>query len=232
MKKTNKEKRKAKQSNKKERINYRRKTPLLDRRAPSLEEKPTILIVCGGENTEPSYFNQFRLTSVKIEIISKARDPLSLVEKASFKMKAEKYDQAWVVFDKDEYTDENFNDAILKANANGIGVAYSNQAFEYWLLLHLNDHQGGGMKRKDYGPKIDQLLRSYSLSYDYRTRKIIDEELFDFLNAFDPKGGMSRCEIAIKRAKRNYAEFDHSSPATEESSTTVFMLVEELLKYI
>ena len=38
----------------------RRSEPTFERRAPLFEEKPSILIICEGENTEPSYFNQFR----------------------------------------------------------------------------------------------------------------------------------------------------------------------------
>jgi hypothetical protein len=39
-------------------------------------------------------------------------------------------------------------------------------------------------------------------------------------------------QLAIMRAKRNFNRLDHSNPAKEESSTTVFRLVEELLKYV
>jgi hypothetical protein len=45
------------------------------------------------------------------------------------------------------------------------------------------------------------------------------------------KINLMRVELAIKRAERNYNQLDHSNPAAEESSTTVFRLVEELLKY-
>lgn len=34
----------------------RRNEPILEREQPSKLEKPTILIVCEGQNTEPSYF--------------------------------------------------------------------------------------------------------------------------------------------------------------------------------
>lgn len=34
------------------------------------------------------------------------------------------------------------------------------------------------------------------------------------------------------RAERNFGQFDHANPAKEESSTTVFRLVQELLKYV
>jgi hypothetical protein len=34
------------------------------------------------------------------------------------------------------------------------------------------------------------------------------------------------------RAERNYDDFDHKNPAKEKSTTTVFKLVRELLKYM
>ncbi|MGN6417310.1 MAG: RloB domain-containing protein [Pseudobacter sp.] len=36
---------------------------------------------------------------------------------------------------------------------NNIQIAYSNQAFEYWLILHFEDHQGGKIDRNDYHKK-------------------------------------------------------------------------------
>lgn len=41
---------------------------------------PTILIVCEGENTEPSYFEQFKLTSATI--IGEGYNAVSLVKQA------------------------------------------------------------------------------------------------------------------------------------------------------
>jgi hypothetical protein len=43
--------------------------------------------------------------------------------------------------------------------------------------------------------------------------------------------GKERKTLAIERAKRNFAFFDQTNPAKEESSSTVFRLVEELMKY-
>ena len=47
----------------------RRKAPILERPAAYLAEKPSILIVCEGENTEPSYFNQFRIYSATVKSV-------------------------------------------------------------------------------------------------------------------------------------------------------------------
>ena len=47
----------------------------------------------------------------------------------------------------------------------------------------------------------------------------------------DEKTTKERKILAINRAKRNYNNFDHKNPASEESSTTVFKLIEEILKF-
>ena len=215
----------------------RRVEPSIDRADPILIERPTILIVCEGRNTEPSYFNQFRLSSAIVKPIGEGYNTVSLVQRAIDLDAEKRYDQVWCVFDADPKPDNpnqaiNFNNAIVLAEANRFGVAYSNQAFEYWIILHFNDHQGGGMPRSIYDETINILLKEYGASYDGKRSKIITEEIFELLEGIDERTGHSRVQLAITRAKRNYETFDHNNPASEESSTTVFKLVEELLKYV
>ena len=195
-------------------------------------EKPTILIVCEGENTEPSYFNQFRLTSARVQSVGEGYNTISLTNRALELSREGRYDQVWCVFDKDDFADEDFNGAIRIAQANNFGVAYSNQSFEYWLLLHFDDHQGGGMHRNDYNGRINILLKPFKISYVGNESKIVDQDFFELLDGIDDKTHKRRVNLAISRAERNYDSFDHINPAREESSTTVFRLVKELLKYI
>lgn len=194
-----------------------------------MDERKTILIYCGGKNTEPSYFRKFRLPNVYIE--KKGLDPLSLTRQVIKLMELSKYDEYWVVFDKDEYSDQDFNQAIQLAYQNRIRVAYSNQAFEYWLLLHFQDHNGSKLNRSEYGNKFNKFLSPLGAEYDSKRTKIVKEQLFEILDSEDPQTGKIRIHQAITRAKKIFDNFDHVSPAKEESSTTVFMLVEELLKY-
>lgn len=207
----------------------RRAQQNLERTEPSIVEKPTILIVCEGQSTEPSYFNQFRLSTATVVSIGEGYNTDSLVRRAVVLSHERYYDQVWCVFDADPTPDNsqhsaNFNRAIQLAEANGFGVAYSNQAFEYWLILHFIDHQGGKMDRTVYDDRLNKLLRPFSISYDGKGCKRITDELFELLD--------ERKHLAISRAKRNFNRLDHSNPAKEESSTTVFRLVEELLKYV
>lgn len=202
----------------------------LERAIPYRSEKPTFLIVCEGENTEPSYFSQFRLSSATIK--GEGKNTITLVEKTIMLKNENDYDQVWCVFDRDpgSFSANNFNRAIEIARNNSIGIAYSNQAFEYWIILHFEDHQGGGIDRNDYNDIINSYVTPLGAYYDGNGRKIIDEKLFDLLNGIDTITNKPRRELAIKRAKRNYDKFDHISPATEESSTTVYLLVEEIIK--
>lgn len=60
---------------------------------------------------------------------------------------------------------------------------------------------------------------------------MIDESFFEILDSIDSNTGKIRVSQAIARAKKIFDNYDHNNPAEEESSTTVFMLVEELLRY-
>jgi len=222
----------AKKRHKEQLKKKRRTEPGFERSTPVLFEKPTILIVCEGKNTEPSYFNQFKLSSATVKPIGEGYNTISLVNRAIQLANEKSYDQVWCVFDKDDFSESDFNNAILIAKANNFGLAYSNQAFEYWLILHFNDHQGGGMHRDDYDDRINKLIKPFKVFYDGKKSKMIDEDFFELLDGFDKKTGEKRVDLAIKRAERNYNHHDHSNPSREESTTTVQELVKELLKYV
>lgn len=87
---------------------------LIERKVSSRSERKSILIYCGGKNTEPSYFKKFKLTNVQIQ--KDGLDPLSLTQKVINLKQLFRFDEYWVVFDKDDYLDQNFNSAIQIAN--------------------------------------------------------------------------------------------------------------------
>lgn len=210
----------------------KRSEPTFELEEKVKDERQRILIVCEGKNTEPSYFKQFRLTSGEIIAVGAGCETIRVVERAEEESQKEQFDQVWVVFDKDDFDAEDFNAAIGRAQKNGFGVAYSNQAFEYWLILHFDDHQGGGMHRDQYDSKINEYLSKYGLFYDGKGSKVVTEEIFDLLLAFDERSNTRRIHLAMRRAKRILDSYDHQSPAKEESSTAVFLLVEEILKNV
>lgn len=198
------------------------------------EKRKKILIVCEGRNTEPSYFRQFRCATADIEVMGEGFNTISLVNKAEEycikheRNKKERYDEVWCVFDKDSF--DTFDAAIKLAKKKGYHVAFSNQAFEYWLILHFENHQGGGLHRDAYHAHINRHLHPFGAHYDGKGRKIVTHQIFDILLAKDPKTGKSRQEIAISRAEalHKWHEARSLSPSAWESCTTVYALVRRL----
>ena len=114
-----------------------RKQSFQQRLKPQLEPMQRFLIVCEGEKTEPNYFNKFPIPSDSvIDVRGIDANTDSLVKETIRLMSLKKYDQVWVVFDRDSFTPNHFNTACRLADQNGIQKAYSNEAFELWYLLH------------------------------------------------------------------------------------------------
>ena len=195
----------------------------LSRRQGVREIKQSFLIVCEGEKTEPDYFKAFRMTAATIKAVGQAMNTMTLVNKAISIREADQkrkrvYDQCWVVFDKDDFPAKDFNQAIQLAEKNCFRVAYSNQAFEYWFLLHYNLYTGA-IHRNQYKDMLTRLTgMPYSKSEGYGA------VMYNLL--------LSRQQQAISNAETVLAEISHGNPAEEESSTTVHRLVLELNKYL
>jgi hypothetical protein len=207
----------------------------LKRNLPSKEVKKSFLIVCEGKNTEPDYFSHFKLKTGKIEAVGLGRNTLSLVEKANDLKEKGNYDQVWCVFDADPTPDNlhqitNFNNAIKKTEQLKMYAAWSNQAFEYWLLLHFEDHQGGAMSRDEYYDKINGYLKPFGVKYNKESKQITDK-IFSILQG-KVLNNKSRQDLAISRARSIQENHQDNTPANSESSTTVFQLVEEIMRYI
>lgn len=208
----------------------------IDRADPTATEFIRLLVVTEGVNTEVSYFRQFQMPNVQVRTVGTGCNTVSLVRRAEQiwdeeRLKGNEYDQVWCVFDKDDFPADDFNEALrLAEHLFGEGrVAYSNQSFEYWLLLHFLDHQGGAMHRRQYDTRLSECLAPYGVQYEGRKSKLISTDFFDLLLAVDAQTRRRRIDQAIDRAERVFDQYDHRSPAYEESSTTVFRVVKVIL---
>jgi len=133
------------------------------RKVDTREVRQRFLIVCEGEKTEPNYFRNFRVPKnvAEIDVQGLGENPSKLVQSAKELKEQEDYDQVWCVFDRDSWTVEDFNNAIKNAKAQGFKIAYSNEAFELWYVLHF-EFLNTGIPRKDYLRKLTSLLdRAY-----------------------------------------------------------------------
>src|SRR4028119_527810 len=188
------------------------------RQVGTRELKERFLIVCEGSKTEPNYFRSFRVPRDVVEVHGLGEDPSTLVRSATdLKNKdGDDYDQIWCVFDRDSWTLENFNNAISSATSQGFKVAYSNESFELWYILHF-EYLNTGIPRKDYIHKLSLLL--VGQKYQKNSETIYDELL-------------ARQPIAIRNAENLLKEYNPPVAANDNPSTTVHLLVQELNRFI
>jgi hypothetical protein len=187
------------------------------------------LIVCEGEKTEPNYFKAFPKKVGKIvydiQFDGGGISTLKVVEKA-IELRdnsKQKYDRVWAVFDRDSFKANSFNSAILKAKANNIKCAWSNEAFELWYLLHFHNRVTA-MTREQYKAAIENAINikkgKQKSNFKYKKN---DPNMYFVLDKFGNQ------QLAIKWAKDLNDKIDGEAFASYNPNTQVFKLVEELL---
>jgi hypothetical protein len=180
----------------------------------------SVLVVCGGTETEPRYFCSLRrdlkLTTVDVRIEGTGQDPLNVVDHTISiedrgKTIGETFDEIWCVLDV-ENPNENpgFYKAVNRARGNGIELAISNPAFEYWYLLHFKE-----------------------TDRPFRDAAELIKELRDFVPGYQKSSDMFSilCEytdVAVKRAVLVLGNRPDQSVEFPNPSTSVFELVEKL----
>lgn len=180
------------------------------------DTRKKFLIVCEGTKTEPNYFKCFRVNRdvVKLDIEGFGYNTLTLVREAIRIKETVYYDEVWCVFDRDSFSAQSFNAAFKVARENDIKIAYSNQAFELWYLLHFH-YYDVAIHRKEYCKMLTQLLGH---KYEKNSETIYDELL-------------SRQKDAIRHAERLHSNYNLTKPERDNPSTTVHELVKKLNEY-
>lgn len=205
------------------------------RKRNTIPKRKYFLIVCEGEKTEPNYFESLKqdlpkgvLTSCRIDIEGTGRNTVSLVqesEKIKERLENETslvIDKIWVVFDRDSFEPNNFNDAInyCKQSKPEIGCAWTNEAFELWYLLHFH-YYNTPINRERYQKLIEGNLQP-KIGADYKYKKNSTE----MYNILKENGNI---ELAIKFATKLENNFKGQyNYANQNPCTKVHHLVAEL----
>lgn len=210
--------------------NISRKDRLKKRLAP-----PNYLIICEGEQTEPNYFNglkrkineKFRnnvdVLIPNIDIKGKGRNTKSLVKYTEQKInQATKiYGQVWVVFDKDDFSNNQFDMAIKECKLNGYNYAWSNPNFELWLLSHFKKIDRH-ISKDDVIKELDQEFKKNGLgNYDKTDDKIFEK----VTNDGKLHTAIQNCEYMEELNKERQA-------SQRNPMTKVYKLVDELKEYL
>lgn len=226
----------------------------------------TFIIFCEDETSEPIYFQFFETERIKINPIGGQKSKIDNVMKAINHCLNEglmEYDAdhtpklladnpiVWCVFDRDKESADNelqagntsFMQALQSARNGGIKVAWSNDSFELWVLLHfepVDPREDQNHHRNRYYDRLTAIFRSLPkpsddlakcrshASFSYRS-DLKGEKHFRSIVRPLMVGGI---KTAIERAK----ELDEHHPSTvleceKMPCTMVYELVEELLHH-
>lgn len=178
-----------------------------------------------GKETEPNYLKSlFENVDKDKESINPIIEGLGMVSLSLVNDVIEKDNKivkdhkTFVLFDKDDNPNMNFNFAIDKAKQNNIIPLWSNECFELWLLLHFN-YMDSNISRNDYYEKLKDLTKSK------KYEKNMD-------NIFEEVNGINGILKAYKNAKKLYKTYKNQSYKDMAPCTTVFELIDEINKVI
>lgn len=201
----------------------------------STPQNKKFLIICEGDNTEYHYFKSFPVPTSMVEVKGGKNTKNSLVDYALKLQKDPEYEgrEIWCVYDFDVKPDEkntqieDFNSSILKAEANNLKVAWSNDCFELWFLLHYNFLDNCISRNEIY----DALKGKWKLKSFHNEAKTVSfcKRLYD-LHGGDQS---SMQTFASNNARKLHKSFKNNGGFADHCPcTTVYQLVDELNKYI
>jgi hypothetical protein len=213
---------------------------------------PDVIISCEDSVSAPTYFKMLIHNLIDNKLITQdsfvivphtgATNPTGVLKNLkSYEDDQGKtykdFEHKWIVIDRDVervngggHTAKDFNEAIKNAKSTkakyNIDVAYANDSFELWYLLHFCYRDSAILRDelntiiiknlKDKNPHIFSRLNKDNIKKENYT-KLIFKELLDLQ------------DTAIKNSKRLLSSYLEShNPETDNPSTTIHILVELL----
>ncbi len=206
--------------------NNRNTSDYLRRQIKTRETRKKFLIVCEGEKTEVNYFKAFTVPKkIEVTVRGEGKNSLSLVNKAiqiiDNLKQDDSFDQIWCVFDKDNCSKEQFNQAERLAKENNVKIAYSNEAFEIWFILHFQ-YLDIATSRSEYPKILNTQMKKYRLLNEKEKYEKNREDMYEKLKSYQ--------RTAITNAAKLIQDRDEAKkhPFDANPSTTVQELVQEL----
>ncbi|RXJ94935.1 hypothetical protein CRU94_07310 [Arcobacter sp. AHV-9/2010] len=214
------------------------------------EQVKSVLIACEDKISSPNYFKMIikkliedkKITQDSLVIAKHEHvNPKGVLQDLLNHKKDDKtykdFEHRWIVIDRDiarvnggGHPKDDFLKALSEAKSKKVEVAYSNDCFEIWYLLHFV-YRDTAISRDDVLKEVIKKLKDKNfttfskLNKENIKTKEMTELIFNEL--------LELQETAIKNAKKlleNYA--GSHNPENDNPSTRVFELVEILSKKI
>lgn len=210
-----------------------------NRKAYRGKTHPKIFVFSHTERAEIEYFQDFKgylRTHLLIPRKIICWTPQELLQKiidwkndpSNDKFSSEDGDCVWCIFDVDDFFKngkKDFLNGIKRAEENNIKIAYANECFELWILLHFEKPTSSISRGRAVEKKIIQAFKKNNLGEFKKNHQV-----FQFLLPFQKN--------AIKNAKSllpvKYREISWEKALSEKGnpSTSIHFLIEEIKKLI
>lgn len=225
------------------------------------DTRETYIIFCEDSTCEKLYLDSFNNIGVKINTISNQKSHLSNVVNAiSYCQENRLFNEqdiiekeglhVWCVYDADfnkstsnTEKDVTYNESIPMAEKHNINVAWSNDAFELWVLLHFEEVpiNEQTISREYYYQRLDKIFRNleeknellikamlhptFSYKKDLKKRRCFNEIVKPHLILNKNR------DLAISRAKTLHLHFISKTKKFSKMApcTCMYMLVEDIL---
>lgn len=223
-------------------------------RTPADEKRPNrprkykylVLIVCEDAATEKRYFEtafpDLPENTVRVKPVGTGRDPLgvaqqAIVERDALALEARRdVDQVWLVFDKDDADQtpkkvDRFGKALALAEQEKMALAFSNEVFELWLLLHFVDVAADApLPRARVYKLLGEALRPHRLfaTEGYHHKKTADHKASKPAHVLQAVRELGDEPQAHARAEALLAAHGEKPLLTANPSTRVHRLLQSL----
>ena len=133
----------------------------------------TFIIFTEDKTSERLYFESFQTSNLKINVVenqnSKMENVFRAIKYCEQKKAFDKGIHVWCVFDRDfngnpgilDKAEISFDESPHTAKRNNIKVAWSNDSFELWILLHYEDvDPKEPLLRSKYYERLTEILKA------------------------------------------------------------------------
>lgn len=164
--------------------------------------------------------NRIEVTVPSLTVKGTGVSNLTLIERVAevIQLSPTLFEHVWIVFDKDDIPLDKFDNAIKSAEQLGWHVAWSNDSFELWYLLHF-EFLNAAIDREEYKVKLTQYMQTSGIQGKY------EKNSARILQLFTPE----KRQQAIRFAKKLAGYYQANIPYHQRNpGTAVYQLVAEL----
>ncbi len=189
-------------------------------------EKKSVLIALEDTKSSKYYFEELlKDKGLKGRVVfaehigTNPKKVLKAIEKYKDKNKIDNFEKEWIVIDKDSYSKNEINSVFQSAYSKGICVAFSNESYELWVLLHF-EKLTKWTSRKELNSKLKKIFEDrFHIEYTKSSR-----DIYRYIISFQ-KEAIKNAKSLVEMHKQNskLKEYCECNPLT-----TIFELVEYL----